>query len=105
MFRQYIFINNLKINYYIGSTTLKLKRRLTHHKSNANKYPANKSILTSQFLSINWDVNIDLIKEVNTDSLKELRVIKNNYIQQFINCPLCLNTNDAIMNKEKMYKR
>ena len=88
--------------YYIGSTTLKLKRRLTHHKSNANKYPDNKK--NKHFLSINWDVNIDLIKEINTNSLKELRVIENNYIQQFINCPLCLNTNDAIMNKEKRKK-
>ena len=30
-----------------------------------------------------------------------MRVIENNYIQQFINSPLCLNTNDAIINKEK----
>ena len=85
--------------YYIGSTTLNIKRRLTHHKSNANKYPDNKK--NKHFISINWDVNIEIIKEVNTDNLKELRVIENNYIQQFIKCPLCLNTNDAIIDKEK----
>ena len=36
--------------YYIGSTTLNLKRRLTHHKSNANKYPDNIIIQISYFL-------------------------------------------------------
>lgn len=36
--------------------------------------------------------------------MKELRVIENNYIQKFINDPLCLNSNDAILNKERRKK-
>lgn len=44
------------------------------------------------FNSINWNVEIILIEEVNVSNSNELHTFENNYIKQFLNNNLCLNT-------------
>lgn len=84
--------------YYIGSTVSELNIRLNRHKSGAKKHPNTKK--NKYFTSINWDVEILLIEEVNVSNSKELHMIENNFIKQLLNDKMCLNTYHSIMNKE-----
>ena len=85
--------------YYIGSTTSSINRRLSQHKAVSKLKPNDKKY--KYFLSINWNVSISLIKEVDVSDMKELRKIEDEYIQLFLNDLLCLNTYSAVINKEK----
>ncbi len=85
--------------YYIGSTVSDLKTRLRRHRSDSKVNPNVKK--NNFFNSIDWDVQILLIQDVNVSNFLELRDIENNYIQQFINDEFCLNTYFATINIEK----
>lgn len=84
--------------YYIGSTTSDLNVRLRKHKYGATQNATSKK--NTYFDGIGWNVNITLLQEINVNTLKELLIIENGYIDACINDELCLNTNNAVMNAE-----
>ena len=84
--------------YYIGSTITDLTVRLNRHKSDSKIHPDTKK--NKYFNSINWNVEIMLIEEVNVSNSIELHTFENNLIKQFLNDNLCLNTYHSIINKE-----
>jgi len=95
----YIIISNQEpLFYYIGSTISDLNIRLRRHKSDSKRCPDVKK--NQYFNSINWDVKIILIEEINVSSLSELHEIENNFIKKYLNDDKCLNTYHAIVNKE-----
>ena len=84
--------------YYIGSTITELNIRLNRHKTDSKIHPDTKK--NKFFNSINWNVEIMLIEEVNVSNSNELHNSENNYINQFLNDNLCLNTYYSKMNNE-----
>ena len=84
--------------YYIGSTITDLNIRLNRHKADSKVHPDTKK--NKYFNSINWNVEIMLIAEVNVSNSNELHIFENNFIKQFLNNNLCLNTYHSIINKE-----
>ena len=64
--------------YYIGSTVSDLKTRLRRHRSDSKVNPNVKK--NNFFNSIDWDVQILLIQDVNVSNFLELRDIENNLL-------------------------
>ena len=65
--------------YYIGSTITDLNVRFNRHKADSKVHPATKK--NKYFNSINWNVEIILIEEVNISNSNELHTFENNYIK------------------------
>jgi hypothetical protein len=84
--------------YYIGSTVSDLNTRLRRHKSDSKVNPNVKKNIF--FNSIDWDVQILLIQDINVTNFSELREIENNFIKQVINDDMCLNTYYSILNEQ-----
>ena len=68
--------------YYIGSTITDLNVRFNRHKADSKVHPDTKK--NKYFNSINWNVEIILIEEVNVSNSNELHTFENNYIKQWI---------------------
>ena len=95
----YKIISNIEPKYYyIGSTITELNVRLNRHKTNSKISPNTK--IYKYFNIIKWDVNIQLIKEVNVNNSKELHAIENIFIKEALDDNLCLNTYHSILNKK-----
>lgn len=94
-----IVSNQEPLYYYIGSTTTDLKTRLRRHKADSKIFINVKK--NQYFNSINWDVQILLIEDINVSNLTELHEIENNFIKKYFHDEKCLNTYHAIVNKEK----
>ena len=93
-----IVSNQEPLFYYIGSTVSELNTRLCRHKSDSKIHPNVKK--NQYFNSINWNVQILLIEEINVSSSSELHTVENNFIKQYLNDDKCLNTYHAIINKK-----
>ena len=84
--------------YYVGSTITDLNVRFNRHKADSKVHPDTKK--NKYFNSINWNVEIILIEEVNVSNSNELHTFENNYIKQFLNDNLCVNTYYSKINNE-----
>ena len=84
--------------YYIGSIITDLDIRFNRHKADSKVHPDTKK--NKYFNSINWNVEIILIEEVNVSNSNELHTFENNYIKQFLNDNLCVNTYYSKINNE-----
>ena len=93
-----IISNQEPFFYYIGSTISSLNIRLNRHKADSKIHLNVKK--NQYFSSINWNVKITLIKDVNVSSVAELHAIENDYIKKHINDNLCLNTYHSTVNNE-----
>ena len=83
--------------FYIGSTTSELRKRLREHKTNNS----NTSVY-NHINSIGWNnVKIILIENFECNNRDELRMYENEYIQNNILDPLCLNTYNAYQSEEQ----
>jgi hypothetical protein len=79
--------------FYIGSTCNDLRVRFANHKRDGLKNPTQP---VYNHIAGKWDnVRIILITTVNCNNKDELRRVENDYIQQNLNNPLCLNVNKA----------
>lgn len=89
--------------FYIGSTTLSLKKRFNKHCSKSKEEISIKRPVYVHFRSINWDkTEIVLIKEVEFKDRRELLQIEKEYINKYMNDENCLNiTRPIITEKEK----
>lgn len=83
--------------YYFGSTTTYLKKRLWGHKSDAKRLPDSR-------LYSRIDMNtatIEVIEECIVENIRQLRQIEDKYIKEFAHDPLCLNSFNAFRTEEE----
>ena len=91
--------------FYIGSTCCPLYKRLSHHKSDAEK---RNTKVYARFNKVGWEnVKIVLIEEHYLENVEQLKREEDKVIQMFINDDKCLNMNRASRSKEEAceYKR
>tara|TARA_R110000772_G_scaffold268128_1_gene394223 strand:+ start:1112 stop:1423 length:312 start_codon:yes stop_codon:yes gene_type:complete len=75
---------------YIGSTTQELNKRFSTHKSKGNNCKSKDFI----------NPTIELLEEIETENIDELRFIERGYIEKII----CVNKNNPINTKEEKIK-
>ena len=87
--------------YYIGSTKKTLEHRLWTHKESSKTKPYK---VYNHINSIGWDkVKIILIKEIEVESLKELYIEEDIYIN--LNDILCLNYRLSYSTRKEIQKK
>jgi len=83
---------------YVGSTCSNLKKRLTRHKSHYKTFLDGRFHYLSSFEICKYDdVVIELVCDVNCESMKELRKIENDYIIKLD----CVNKKNENFNRKK----
>ena len=84
---------------YIGSTTQKLNLRFNEHVSSYKRFLNGKyRYITSFDILKHEDAEIQLLKEVKVDSLEELHILENEYINKY------KKKNFNVLNKRKAFE-
>lgn len=88
-------------NFYIGSTTKKIKYRLTDHKRSSKKCPNRK---VYKMIKIN-NCTINLLETVDINDRRDLCLYENKYIIKCINDIKCANNNKSYIDDYENYHK